>query len=74
MFLYEGPCRERFYGIETGVCRPRPKRHARYMTGVRLVGTTTGSLDQHSSWVATVGIELEPIGALRMLTVARSWY
>lgn len=73
-YWLEGPCRERFYGIKTGVCQPRPKRHARYMTGVRLVGTMTWSLDQDSSWVATVGIELEPIGALRMLTVARSWY
>ncbi|HEY4179768.1 MAG TPA: hypothetical protein VGM90_23160 [Kofleriaceae bacterium] len=73
-YWLEGDCKVRFYGIETGVCKPRPERAARYMAGVRLVATVAQTIDDPHAWSATFGIELEPVGALRMLTVARSWY
>jgi hypothetical protein len=73
-FWLEGPCRMRFYDIYTGVCSPRPERTARYMAGARLVATVTRELDDPRVWSATLGLEFEPIGALRMLTIARSWY
>jgi len=73
-YWLEGPCRMRFYDIDTGVCAPRPERTARYMAGVRVVGTVTRDLDDPRIWSATLGIELEPVGALRMMTIARSWY
>jgi len=73
-YWLEGPCRMRFNGINTGVCSPRPERTARYMAGVRLVATATRAIDDPRTWTATLGIELEPVGALRMMTVVRSWY
>lgn len=71
-FWLEGPCRTRFFGIETGVCTPRPERTTRMMAGVRLVGTFTR--DESQQWSATVGIEFEPLGALRANFGIRSWY
>jgi hypothetical protein len=73
-YKLEGECKVRFYGVETGVCSPRPERATRYMAGVRLVATFTRGVDDPRAWSATFGIELEPLGALRMLTVARSMY
>lgn len=73
-FWLEGPCRMRFYGIYTGVCHERPERTARYMAGVRVVATVTRGLDSPRDWSATLGLEFEPVGALRMITIARSWY
>lgn len=73
-FHLEGVCKERFYGIETGYCAARPESTTRYMAGLRLVGTVTRALDDPRSWSATIGVEFEPIAALRMLLVARSWY
>ena len=73
-FWLEGPCKERFYGIETGVCTPRPERTARYMAGVRVVASVTRGLDDPRAWSATIGVEFEPVATLRMLLVARSWY
>lgn len=73
-YWLEGPCKERFYGIQTGVCAPRPERTARYMAGVRVVATVTRGLDDPRAWSATIGVEFEPIATLRMLLVARSWY
>lgn len=73
-FWLEGRCEERFFGIRTGVCEDRPKRHTRYMAGVRLVGTFTREIDDPRMWSATIGLEFEPVGALRMLLGLRSWY
>jgi hypothetical protein len=73
-YWLEGPCKERFYGIETGVCAPRPERTTRYMAGVRVVASVTRALDDPHAWSATIGVEFEPVATLRMLLVARSWY
>ncbi len=49
-------------------------RSSRYMIGVGVVATATQSrLDPHD-WSATVGLEFEPIGALRYVLGIRSWY
>lgn len=49
-------------------------RSSRYMIGVGLVANVTQSrLDPHD-WSATVGLELEPVGALRYLLGIKSWY
>jgi hypothetical protein len=49
-------------------------RSSRYMIGVGVVATATQSrLDSHD-WSATVGLEFEPVGALRYLLGIRSWY
>ncbi len=49
-------------------------RGSRYMIGVGVVATATQSrLDPHD-WSATIGVELEPLGALRYLLGVRSWY
>jgi hypothetical protein len=53
----------------------RPDRGTvRYMIGVRFVATYTRALDDARDWSATVGIETEPVGALRYLLGIRSWY
>jgi hypothetical protein len=70
----EGPCRVRFFDIETGVCEPRPPRATRYMVGVRVVANVTRSLDDPREWSATLGLETEPLGALRAMLGLRSWY
>ena len=81
----EGACRTRFFDITTGVCEARPPRATRYMVGVRMVATVNrslgrdhdGSVDRsvgERGWSATIGIETEPLGALRALLGLRSWY
>jgi hypothetical protein len=52
-----------------------PYTHAtRYEIGPRLTATFTRSyLDPHT-WSATVGLEVEPVGALRYLLGIRAWY
>jgi hypothetical protein len=52
---------------------PRPRNH-RYMIGVGVVATATQSRLDRSDWSATIGLELEPIGAIRYLLGIRSWY
>ncbi len=47
---------------------------SRYMIGVRLVATATRAADDPSVWSATLGVETEPVGALRYLLGIRSWY
>lgn len=47
---------------------------SRYMIGARLVGTYTRAHDDPSNWQATLGIEFEPIGALRYVLGIRSLY
>jgi len=73
-YWLEGPCKQRFYGIETGVCAPRPERTARYMAGVRVVATVTRGIEDPRAWSATLGLEFEPVATLRMLFALRSWY
>lgn len=46
----------------------------RYLIGVRFVGTVTRAHDDPDDWKATVGVEVEPIGALRYLLGIRSLY
>lgn len=53
----------------------RPARGTtRYMIGVRMVGSITQSLEDEGMWSATLGLETEPVGALRYLLGIRSWY
>lgn len=53
----------------------RPDRGAsRYMIGVRFVATYTRAFDDPRDWSATIGLETEPVGALRYLLGIRSWY
>ncbi len=52
---------------------PAP-RDARYMIGARLVATATQSTRDADDWSMTLGLEVEPIGALRYLLGVRSWY
>lgn len=49
-------------------------RGSRYMIGAGLVATVTQSRHDPHDWSATVGLELEPLGALRYLLGVRSWY
>lgn len=70
----EGPCRVRFFDIATGVCEPRPPSTTRYMVGVRLVATVTRAIDAPRDWSVTLGIETEPLGALRAMLAIRPWY
>lgn len=51
-----------------------PRGPARYMIGVRFVGSFTRSIDDPTDWSATLGIETEPFGALRYLLGLRSLY
>lgn len=51
----------------------RPRNH-RYMIGVGVVATATQNRLDPSDWSATIGLELEPLGALRYLLGVRSWY
>ncbi len=46
----------------------------RYTIGVRFVGTFTREFSDPKDWKATVGIEVEPMGALRYLLGIRSLY
>jgi hypothetical protein len=52
---------------------PQP-RGSRYMIGAGLVATVTQSRLDPRDWSATVGLEFEPVGALRYLLGIRSWY
>ncbi len=53
----------------------RPARgDSRYMIGVRVVATATRSIDDPGRWSATLGLETEPLGALRYLLGIRAWY
>jgi len=45
-----------------------------YMIGVRVVASYTRSIDDPKDWVATIGLETEPIGALRYLLGIRALY
>jgi hypothetical protein len=54
------------FGSQTGA--------SRYMIGVRFVGTFTRAIDDARDWSATIGLEVEPFGALRYLLGIRSWY
>jgi len=52
----------------------RPGGGTRYMIGVRFVATYTRAIDDPRDWSATIGLETEPVGALRYLLGIRSWY
>jgi hypothetical protein len=45
-----------------------------YMIGVRVVASYTRAIDDPHDWTATIGLETEPVGALRYLLGIRSWY
>jgi hypothetical protein len=47
---------------------------ARYMIGGRIVASFTRALDNPNVWSGTLGIEFEPVGAIRYLFGIRSWY
>lgn len=51
-----------------------PKGDTRYMIGVRFVASYTRAIADPKDWTATIGIEAEPVGALRYLLGIRSWY
>lgn len=53
--------------------RPRYGK-TRYMIGVRMVGSWTRAVENPDLWSATLGIETEPVGALRYLLGIRAWY
>jgi hypothetical protein len=53
--------------------RPR-HREVRYQIGLRAVATYTRSIDDPRDWTSTVGLEVEPVGALRYLLGIRGWY
>ena len=46
----------------------------RYMIGVRVVGNWTRSQSDPGDWNATLGLEFEPVGALRYVGGIKSWY
>lgn len=53
----------------------RPQRgSSRYMIGLRAVATYTRAIDDPRQWSSTVGLEVEPVGALRYLLGIRGWY
>ena len=49
-------------------------RASRYEIGARIVLTGTRALHDPREWTTTLGIEVEPVGALRYLFGIRSWY
>ncbi|MBL0213051.1 MAG: hypothetical protein IPQ07_04145 [Myxococcales bacterium] len=51
-----------------------PRGSTRYMIGVRVVASYTRSIADPGDWLATIGLETEPVGALRYLLGIRSWY
>ena len=63
------------YGYQApwDLMHPRPGR-THYMIGVRVVGSYTRAVDDPRIWSATLGVETEPVGALRYLLGIRSWY
>ncbi len=52
----------------------KTRSDTRYTIGVRLVASYTRSTADPGDWIATVGLETEPVGALRYLLGIRSWY
>lgn len=52
----------------------RPRGGSRYTIGVRVVASATRSLDDPRRWSATLGLETEPLGAIRYLLGIKSWY
>ena len=52
---------------------PRPGR-SRYMIGVRVVATATRAIDDPRDGSITMGLEAEPVGAIRYLLGIKSWY
>lgn len=52
---------------------PAPKT-TRYMIGGRIVASFTRSFDDPRDWSGSLGIELEPVGAIRYVLGIRSWY
>ena len=49
-------------------------RSTRYMIGARFVFDVTRSLRDPHDWSTTLGIEVEPVGALRYLLGITGWY
>lgn len=49
-------------------------RTTRYLIGARVVAAVSVARDDARDWSATVGLELEPAGALRYLLAVSSWY
>lgn len=47
---------------------------SRYMIGVRLVASGSRAANDPKDWNVSLGIEFEPVGALRYLGGIRSWY
>jgi hypothetical protein len=54
--------------------RDRVPRGSSYTIGVGVVATGTQSRLDPEDWSVTVGLEFEPIGALRYVLGIRSWY
>ncbi|MFN0245577.1 MAG: hypothetical protein ACKV2T_01630 [Kofleriaceae bacterium] len=54
--------------------RERTPRGSSYTIGVGIVATGTQSRLDPEDWAVTVGLEFEPIGALRYVLGIRSWY
>lgn len=52
----------------------RQPRGSRYIIGAGVIATVTQNRHDPHDWSATVGVELEPVGALRYLLGIRSWY
>jgi len=46
----------------------------RYMIGARIVASFARDMDDANIWSGTLGIEFEPVGALRYLAGIQSWY
>ncbi|HVV88586.1 MAG TPA: hypothetical protein VHE35_36330 [Kofleriaceae bacterium] len=51
-----------------------PSGRSRYTIGVRVVATATRAVDDPGRWSATIGLETEPLGALRYLLGIKAWY
>lgn len=50
------------------------KRNSRYRIGVRMVASVTQANADPTLWSATLGLETEPVGALRYLLGIKDWY
>ena len=61
------------YRAPWDLLRPR-HRDLRYQIGLRAVATYTRAIDDPRDWTTTVGLEVEPVGALRYLLGIRGWY
>jgi hypothetical protein len=47
---------------------------SRYMIGARLVASATRSVADPNDWAMSLGIEFEPVGAVRYVGGIKSWY